>query len=132
MAGEVVQDASQQRWAKELEGHYIPRHASREMIRQGRDELAELSRAAGRAKPPTIGIVAGNIHVTESRPAQGDDALRQGHGFLSGPKDHVIEQLERWCEAGVSYFEIGFGGADMREFQANAERFARDVMPAFA
>ena len=60
-----------------------------------------------------------------------DDAAGPDRGRLTGSTDQILEDIQKYLDAGVQSFLAGFSARSPTEQVELAERFSREVMPHF-
>jgi probable F420-dependent oxidoreductase len=96
-------------------------------LRAGREQLANLSRAAGRASPPAI-TLRNDVRIL--RP--GETAPKSTHAgrVVAGEPQDLVGQIGELAACGVEHFVAEFLAADGRELNQQMEVFAERVRPA--
>jgi probable F420-dependent oxidoreductase len=106
-----------------------PINRSPEELRIGREELARLSLARGRAAPPEI-TLRNDVRVVQA----GESAPKSTHGgrVIAGEPARLVEQIAELAECGVEHLVLEFLSADGRELDDQMAVFAERVRPKLA
>ncbi len=122
-----------QRVAGVGEGWY-PMTATLDTIREGRRDIAARMRKLGR-DPDSLWVgytgfsMGADAQVQAMRRHAGDSAAAEPPPAT--PAD-AIARIAALREAGVNFLTVGLSWRDATELERELERFAREVMPAFA
>ena len=106
-----------------------PINRSPEELRIGREELARLSLARGRAAPPVITLRT-DVRVVQA----GESVPKSTHGgrVIAGEPARLVEQIAELAECGVEHLVLEFLSADGRELDDQMAVFAERVRPKLA
>ena len=118
----------------ELGDGWFPMTASVDTIRSGVADISERMERLGR-DPSGLWVgytgfgMGADRQVQAMRHDAGDTIANEGPALT--PAD-AIERIERFREAGVTFLSVGFPWRTVGELMEQMERFAAEVMPAFA
>ena len=98
-------------------------------LRAGRDELARLCQARGRAVPPAIALRNDLCVLRPGRPAA---TSVRGGSVLVGEPSALVERIAELGAVGVEHLVIEFLAADGPEFDEQMALFAERVRPKLA
>jgi probable F420-dependent oxidoreductase len=104
-----------------------PINRSPDELRAGREQLAQLSRAAGRATVPAI-TLRNDVRVL--RPGEAVPQSTHAGRVVAGEPPALVEQIEELTECGVEHLVAEFLSTDGRELSQQMEVFAERVRPA--
>jgi len=106
-----------------------PINRSPEELRIGREELARLSLARGRAAPPVI-TLRNDVRVVQA----GESVPKSTHGgrVIAGEPARLVEQIAELAECGVEHLVLEFLSADGPELDKQMAVFAERVRPKLA
>jgi probable F420-dependent oxidoreductase len=114
------------RRAAEVGAAWHPINRSAEELRAGRDELARLCRARGRAVPPPIAL---RNDLCLLRPGGRPGASVRGGSVLAGEPAALIDRLAELRSVGVEHLVIEFLAPDGSELDEQMALFAERVRP---
>lgn len=113
------------RRAAELGDGWVPFEVTLEDVRDRLDYVRALPAYEQRRAPLEVVIPAGPVEIT-SRPIDGERAR------FSGSAEQVIEDVRACALAGVTGMTLSFRSRSLEEQLEKLDRFAREIMPAFA
>jgi probable F420-dependent oxidoreductase len=96
-------------------------------LRAGREQLAELSRVAGRAAAPAI-TLRNDVRIL--RPGEAVPKSTHAGRVVAGEPPALMEQIAELADCGVEHFVAEFLSADGRELSQQMEVFAEHVRPS--
>lgn len=106
-----------------------PINRSPDELRAGREQLGQLSRAAGRAATPAI-TLRNDVRVL--RPGDAIPQSTHAGRVVAGEPPALVEQIKELAECGVEHLVAEFLSADGRELNQQMDVFAERVRPAFS
>ncbi|MDZ4278789.1 MAG: LLM class flavin-dependent oxidoreductase, partial [Dehalococcoidia bacterium] len=113
------------RRAVELGDGWIPFQVTEEELRDRLEYARSLPAYGQRAAPLDVALPAGPVEI-KGKPVDGERARLVGSG------EQVRDDVRVYQQLGVTGMTAGFRAGSLDEQLEQMERFAREVMPAFA